>query len=69
MLNAHDRPMAAGMGGVIQMRLRSVDIGTMCEAYGASLEEFERIIQLEDEVYPVLAEKWASDAKSQSNTD
>ena len=69
MLNANDRHMVMGMGGGVRLRLRSVDVGQMCEAYGASLQEFERIIQLEDEVYPVLAEKWASDAKSQSNTD
>lgn len=61
MLNANDRPLVAGMGGSAHLRLRSVDIGAMCEAYGASLEEFERILKLEDEVYPLLAEKWASE--------
>jgi len=54
------------MGGSANLRLKSVDVAQMCEVYGASLEEFERIIQLEEEIYPVLAEKWASERQEKS---
>jgi len=57
------------MGGSANLRLKSVDVAQMCEVYGASLEEFERIIQLEEEIYPVLAEKWASERQEKIGQD
>lgn len=38
--------------------LRTGDALRLCDAYGATLEDFEKIMMVEAELYPILSEKW-----------
>lgn len=59
MLTGHDRSVVGTFGGAPRpMTLKTGDALRLCEAYGATLEDFEKIIMVEEELYPILSEKW-----------
>lgn len=38
--------------------LKTSDALRLCDAYGATLEDFEKIMMVEAKLYPILSEKW-----------
>jgi hypothetical protein len=52
LLSESDRPVGFGIG-----RIPTSSIIQLCEVYGANLETFEKILFLEDHMYPVIIKR------------
>jgi len=57
----HSRPLGFSSVGSIDVRA-AIDL---CDAYGAFLEDFERVLLIEDIIYPRMQEKMKKDSSKQ----
>lgn len=41
---------------VVQQRLKVSEVGSLCERYGAYLDDFEKVLMIEDIAFPMIME-------------
>lgn len=56
----HSRPVA-GMGGVMPLMISEVK--AVCEVYRANLQDFEKILKIEQAVFPMIQERHKESSK------
>ena len=49
------REYSVGMS-VVKQRLKVSEIRSLCETYGVGLDDFEKVLMIEDVVYPMIME-------------
>jgi hypothetical protein len=41
---------------VVQQRIKTSEVMSLCEVYGAHLDDFEKVLMIEDVAYPMIME-------------
>jgi hypothetical protein len=59
--------MGAAQSVSVPARIPSQAIGSLCEVYDESLESFERILWLENRLYPLILERSERDRGQQGD--
>ena len=66
MLDKFDRPFTSTMMGVLPQRIPSISIAKICESLGLGIEDFRKLLLIEEKVYPNIVTKY-TEAQKQKN--
>ncbi len=47
----------------MRQQIKSTDVLKVCDAYNTTLEDFEKILALEDALFPLLLKRWEAKEK------
>lgn len=69
MLDKFDRPFTSTMMGVLPQRIPSTSVASICESLGLNIEDFRKLLLIEDKVYSNIVTRYTEAQKQKETND